>query len=121
MALVLGNTVSIAAASITNIGQFPERSSVGLAEEALESALKGARLTRPDIDGLVWNLGSGLGANYDTICAELGPSRLRRTDLDARPVYRDVPGTRRDGRGVRGRHDGCLPWRHQGRPLPGTR
>ena len=74
MALVLGNTVLIAAASITNIGQFPERSSVGLAEEALESALKGARLTRPDIDGLVWNLGSGLGANYDTICAEL---RLR--------------------------------------------
>ena len=72
MAVVPGNTVSIVAASITDIGQFPERSSVDLAEEALDNALGLAGLTRPDIDGFVWNLGAGLGANYDTVCTELG-------------------------------------------------
>jgi acetyl-CoA acetyltransferase len=72
LAVVPGNTVSIAAASITDIGQFPDRSSVDLAEEALDSALGLAGLNRPDIDGFVWNLGAGLGANYDTVCTELG-------------------------------------------------
>jgi acetyl-CoA acetyltransferase len=63
--------VLIAAASITDIGQFPGRGSVDLADEALHAALRAAGRRRADIDGLVWNLGTSLGANYDEVCAKL--------------------------------------------------
>lgn len=81
MAFLPGKAVSIAAAKITDIGQFPDRSSVNLAEEALESALQAADLRREDIDGYIWNLGEGLGANYDEVCADLGlrPSFVMQT------------------------------------------
>lgn len=72
MAVVPAEPVSIAAAAITDIGQFPERGSVDLAGEALDSALRTAGLRRSDVDGFVWNLGTSLGANYDVLCAELG-------------------------------------------------
>lgn len=72
MTMVPGPSISIAAAAITDIGIFPERSSISLAEEALAAALRQSGLHREDIDGYVWNLGTSLGANYDRVCAELG-------------------------------------------------
>jgi acetyl-CoA acetyltransferase len=72
MAVVPRQPVSIAAASITDIGQFPERDSVDLAGQALNAALESAGLRREDVDGYVWNLGTSLGANYDQVCAKLG-------------------------------------------------
>lgn len=72
MAIVPGATVSIAAAAITHIGQFPDRGSVDLADEALGAALAQAGLDRADVDGFLWNMGKPFGANYDAVCAKLG-------------------------------------------------
>jgi acetyl-CoA acetyltransferase len=72
MAIVPGRGVAIAAATVTDIGLFPGRRSIDLAEEALDGALRTAGLRRSDIDGYVWNLGAGMGSNYDKVCARLG-------------------------------------------------
>jgi len=72
LAILPCGSVSIPAARITDIGQFPERTSIDLAEEALDGALGDAGLRRADVDGFVWNLGTSVGANYDVACRELG-------------------------------------------------
>ena len=71
LAFVSGNKITTPAAAITNIGLFPERTSVELAEEALDAALAEAGCQRQDIDGLVW-IGTPLGASYDQVCVALG-------------------------------------------------
>ena len=74
MAIVPSELVSIRAACITEIGQYPGRSSADLAKEALETALRAAEMKPSGIDGFVWNMGSPFGADYDAMCVELGLS-----------------------------------------------
>jgi acetyl-CoA acetyltransferase len=67
-----GNKVSIAAASMTEVGASSERGSLALAEEALSAVLEKSGTDRSEIDGFVWNLGTSVGENYDVICSKLG-------------------------------------------------
>src|SRR4051812_35358812 len=71
MAIVPSTPITIPAAVITNIGRFPERGSVDLADDALSTAVERAGISRADVDGLVWNLGAPLGENYDIVCNDL--------------------------------------------------
>jgi acetyl-CoA acetyltransferase len=69
---IVPGEITIAAAAITDVGVFPEKSSVELAEEALSVALRKTTLKRQEIDGYVWNLGAPLGDDYDAVTTALG-------------------------------------------------
>jgi acetyl-CoA acetyltransferase len=64
--------VAVVGAAVTKIGLQPDRTSVGLAGEALRDSLEDAGLSREDIDGVSVNLGYPLGDNYDRLTDELG-------------------------------------------------
>ena len=63
---------AIVGVGMTRVGVFPERTSIGLAADALQAALADAELARDDVDGLVWNLGRPSGEDYDTTAEALG-------------------------------------------------
>lgn len=59
--------VAIAGIGTTGFGRFAERSSSGMANEALVAALADAGLERDAIDGLVCQIGSPRGLDYDEV------------------------------------------------------
>jgi acetyl-CoA acetyltransferase len=63
---------AIVGIGMTEVGPQPERTSLGLAADALQLALADAGLQRSDIDGISWNLGRPLGEDYDRIVDALG-------------------------------------------------
>lgn len=63
--------VVIGAGTTERFGQFPERSILGLAAEALKDALDDAGIGREDLDGLVTNMGSPLSRHYDRLSEAL--------------------------------------------------
>ena len=63
---------AIVGVGMTPVGLFPERSSVGLAADALQTALTDAGLSRDDVDGMAWSLGRPSGEDYDTMAEALG-------------------------------------------------
>lgn len=67
-----GFNAAIVGIGMTPVGIYPERTSVGLAAEALREALADTGLQRDDVDGLVWNLGRPSGEDYDTTVDALG-------------------------------------------------
>lgn len=67
-----GLNAAIVGIGMTPTGIFPERTSVGLAADALQMALADAELERSAVDGLAWNLGRPSSEDYDTTAEALG-------------------------------------------------
>jgi acetyl-CoA acetyltransferase len=66
------NQAAVVGIGMTPVGQYPERTAIGLAAEALGAALADSGLARDDIDGFVWNLGRPSGDDYDRTTEALG-------------------------------------------------
>lgn len=72
----MNRQVAIAGIGTTGFGRFAERSAASMANEALCAALADAGLVREDIDGLVCQIGSPRGLDYDEV------ARLLALELD---------------------------------------
>ncbi|WP_411965893.1 thiolase family protein [Haloferax sp. YSMS24] len=63
--------VIVGAGTTEQFGQFPDRSILELATEALKNALEDTGIGRDELDGLVTNMGSPLSRHYDRLCEAL--------------------------------------------------
>lgn len=70
------NPVIVGAGTTAGFGEFPDRTILGLAAEALKDALEDTGIGREELDGIVYNIGSPMGRHYDRLAEAL--------DLDLR-------------------------------------
>jgi acetyl-CoA acetyltransferase len=68
----VNDTAAVIGVGMTEIGDHPGRTVLGLAADALQAACADAGIDRTDIDGFVWNLGHPTGEDYDRVTEALG-------------------------------------------------
>jgi len=63
--------VIVGAGTTESFGEFPDRTKLDLAAEALRDALDDAGIDRRDLEGLVTNMGTPFSTHYDRLCEAL--------------------------------------------------